>query len=91
MVDVIKIPHKKVALEDKKCSICGVKWNKNIFVSKSHLIADRATMISINNIVKKSRNEQYGKIFKDISIYRLISILYIRMETNDMACTTNSK
>ena len=34
MVDVIKIPRKKVALEDKKCSICGVKWNKDIFVSK---------------------------------------------------------
>ena len=32
MVDVIKMPRKKVALEDKKYSICGVKLNKDIFV-----------------------------------------------------------
>ena len=58
---------------------------------KRHLIADRATMINTNNIVKKSRNEQYGKLFKDISIFCTIAFLLLFVEDNDMACTTNSK
>ena len=34
MVDVIKMPRKKVALKDKKCYICKIKWDKELFLSK---------------------------------------------------------
>jgi|TARA_Y100001963_G_scaffold130021_1_gene185840 uncharacterized paraquat-inducible protein A len=34
MVDVIKMPRRKIPLKDKKCAICGIKWDKELFNNK---------------------------------------------------------